>query len=164
MKSANQYMMFEFDAWMSFPNAFDMHMHMFLWNGGDTNSWDLKTVKNADFKKKRIHRLQIPISRIYLGGNYFLRMHFTTLKGQPTAGMAGFCEKVCFFWKPKISIVFDYMLMTFVVCVWPSLHLMLYMFSVVSVSIWVCVGKLFYDFDCYLLTNMCHWYVYWYVY
>ena len=80
--------------------------------------------------------------------------HFATIKRQPTAGRALFVKKCVFFVKYQIFIVFAYMLMTFCVCVWPSLHLMLYMFPCVFVIMVVCVGKLFYDFDWYVCICM----------
>ena len=82
-----------------------------------------------------------------------MRQHFTTLKGQPTAGVAIFVKK-CVFLEIQDFIVFAYMLMTVCVCVWQSIHLILYMFSSVFVIIGVCVGKLFYDFDGYVCICM----------
>ena len=52
LESSNQYIAFDFDARVCFSNSFDMHMHMFLWDGWNIKSRSPNIDKKAKIKKK----------------------------------------------------------------------------------------------------------------
>ena len=56
------------------------------------------------------------ISRVNLWGNYLCRANFTSLKEKPTAGVAIFCEKVCFSENPRFPLGVTYMWISLDVC------------------------------------------------
>ena len=107
----------------------------------NTESHNLKIAKIQDFVQKSGHVSEIHRYN-YLGGELFVETAVYKPKRTAHRRWGNFCAKSVLFLKYQISFVVAYMLMTSGVCVWPSLHLILYMFSCVFVIIGVCVGKL----------------------
>lgn len=105
--------------------------------------------KNRKSKKKKNIDFCALSRGISLWGNYLLGGNFSTLKGQPTAGGAIFCEKVCFSENPNFSIVCAYILVALGVCVWPNFHVMLYLFNFVFVFLVVVWRRVFF--------SVCRW-------
>ena len=105
--------------------------------------------KNRKSKKKKNIDFCALSRGISLWGNYLLGGNFSTLKGQPTAGGAIFCEKVCFSENPKFSIGCAYRLMAFGVCVLQNFHVMFYLLNFVFVFLVVIWQRVFF--------SVCRW-------
>ena len=101
--------------------------------------------KNRKSKKKKNIDFCALSRGISLWGNYLLGGNFSTLKGQPTAGGAIFCEKVCFSENPKFSIGCAYGLMAFGVCVLQNFHVMFYLLNFVFVFLVVIWQRVFFQ-------------------
>lgn len=91
--------------------------------------------KKQKFKKKRKTLILRAISRVNLWGNYLCRANFTSLKEKPTAGVAIFCEKVCFSENPRFPLGVTYMWISLDVCFNLVLPVFNCVFFVVCVSI-----------------------------
>ena len=71
----------------------------------ETQNHEISTLpKHAKSKKRKTLNFQCILENI-LRGNYFLRQHFTSLKGQPTAGVAIFVKKCVFLQIPDFHCV-----------------------------------------------------------
>ena len=79
--------------------------------------------------------------KLYLGGNSFLRQHFTSLKGQPTAGGAISVKKCVFMEIPDLYCVCLYVDDFWCMCVAKPPLDCVHVFKC-FVIIGVCVGKL----------------------
>ena len=135
----NQYMLDISGVLQCIANAFHMHMHMFLKNLETQNHTISRLPKSKILCKNRD---MSPKFIGIIGGELFVETAVYKPKRTAHRRWGNFCAKSVLFLKYQISFVVAYMLMTSGVCVWPSLHLILYMCSCVFVIIGVCVGKL----------------------